>query len=309
MSDRDSILAELAAIPQLAKPFYLERTTADAFRLDHTLHDVLEAIARVGGRITVPLGSSRDAYAEASAMAKRADAKIALRVSPFAGDNGQGDPRDTPTMDARLRVFTAGMNLARSTIGDTSLIEAVLIDNERFVWNDDAVWNAALDALHNRFYIASKTALPFAYVDQWERGSYQAQPTNEANRWEQKRWYTGRERGDGYSTTHFCLPDQGSTRDELWTALSAEINVVLVMAWVALGTGTRPTFGGDATYDRAWNYDPAYAWHAGAWLANHPRVTRLGSIVQPQEDWEHPFWRHLIAFLLGASGIKREPAF
>lgn len=298
---RDDILSQLAAIPPTKKPVFFERTKGDAFEL---MPDLLEALAKVGGYATWPLGVSHRPQIDAcNDIVSQSNAKIAIAAKPFELlPNNLGDPTDEALVDFRYAQFCVRLREAVAWFGKDA-IGAVLIDNEHYNAGQSAVKDAALDALHNRFYVAAKSRLPHAYVGLWERGCYQAQTMNQVMPFSRKRWATGRETFDGLEPTLMCLPDEGSTRQELAKSCDSYNYppTTPVLAWVALGAGTRPRIGGDSYYDTAWAYDPAYADRAGRWLARHPRVTRLGSVVQPEESFDAPFWPHLIAFLKGAS--------
>lgn len=299
------LLTALSALEPVKKPVIPWQSSLSFLDPAHALCLIMEQMARVTRRITVDLRVAlqpqvAERLARAVQVAQAMNAKIALACQPFYGlSNGVGYPLNTAEVDERVKMFAGYLAIVLEYV-KPEMAGEVLIDQERFVADPyHRTWNAALLTANNRFYLAAKNALPAALFAQWE--SHCESPSPNANSWQRKPWTTGAETADLMDMTLYCLPNESGMREALNRTKTRGTQPI--MAWVALGAGTRQMPGQDGHYDRAWAFPNEYAWWAGRWLASDARVSRIGLIVDPQPDTEHPSWLHNVEFFRGMNGV------
>ncbi len=304
----DALLSALQPLTRTPKPLIFWHVPSAEWHLPgHPMQPLIRELARIGGRLTVDVGIAQrtdgtEIFAACMESAISVDAKVSLSYQPYYGEPiGTGDPTNTLLVDEQVSEFKGYLNIAQPLFSD-GLATEVLLDNEHFVKKSwDASWNTALTSTHNKFYHAGKDVFPSATHSLWESHCCTPQPQNVSNPWPWKQWTTWEETRDGLDMTLSCLPDESGMRGAVERVAGRFAGPM--MCWLDLGAGYRAPPGGSFYRDKAWDYDPVYAWRMGQWLGWHPRVTRLGSIVPPQEDTEHPSWTHAIACVQGMLGV------
>ena len=316
-ADYDSSLATLRTLPRLPKTHYCWPVERDQLVARDPL---LAEYVRITGSLGIRGAwgaTGTDELRAAVELCAPHGATIAINYSPwhntYEGENI--DPRSTGPEVARafaiyreqLEAVKGRLKRANAALSADVRVAVLLLDTEIFVVKPDddpgaKEWNAAIDAKLNPFYTIGKELFPDVPVRWYDRGTTLGR---------YKR-FTGRELGDGYSTSLYATNDLARTRSHYRWSVNRSPDGKS-MPWVALGCGFFWEGGRRSDWMKNRPYDVCISRQLGAEI-NRPEYGDNPDGFAPWHAAEtvmffphpfcptYPYWaEHFIAYVRGAT--------